>query len=123
MPGVILVACPPAGIGGNNQIPHAYARRSGSVSLKVLYRALLRLCGFAGLERAQIAAPACLCVFLARVQAILAGFQLSNHKHASKKAVWAFHPRWGNVALGRRCPYACLTRPANLGIHSSQLTF
>jgi hypothetical protein len=71
------------------------------VSLKVLYRALLRLCGFARLERAQIAAPACFCVFLARVQAILAGFQLTNHKHAPRKAVWAFPRRWGNAALGR----------------------
>jgi hypothetical protein len=37
-----------------------------------------------------------------------------------EKALWAFHPRWGNAAPPAGCPYACLNRPANLGIHSSQ---
>jgi hypothetical protein len=63
------IAYPSAGIGGSNRpsfhIRRTGVRRASSVSLKILYRALLRLCGFAGFERAQIAAPACLCVFLA----------------------------------------------------------
>ena len=83
------------------------ARRAGSVTLKVLHRPLLRLCGFAGRERAEIAAAPRLWVFLARVQAILTGLQLSNHGRA-EKAVLRFTGRLGrsNHCVGSECRYS-----------------
>ena len=83
------------------------ARRAGSVTLEVLHRPLLRLCGFAGRERAEIAAAPRLWVFLARVQAILTGLQLSNHGRA-EKAVLRFTGRLGrsNHCVGSECRYS-----------------
>src|SRR5437868_13499871 len=47
--------------------------------LEVLNRTLMLLCGSAAGEGAEIAAPAGLRVQLARVEAVLAGGELSNH--------------------------------------------
>ena len=85
--------------------------------LKVLHRPFLRFCGFAGPECAQIAAPTCLWVFLARVQAILTGFQLSNQRALQEKAVWGFARMLDDRLL--RWLADALTRPRARDLHSS----
>lgn len=49
------------------------------MSLEVLHFALMLLCFFERVKRAQIAALACFGVLLPRVQTILAGLEFSNH--------------------------------------------
>jgi hypothetical protein len=56
-------------------------------ALEELDLALMLLCGFARLERAQILALARPGILLFRVQTILARFQLSNHWNAPEHGV------------------------------------
>src|SRR4026209_1674922 len=49
--------------------------KAGLVRLEILRRALVLLCGSAGLERSEIAPPAGLRVELARIEAVAAGLK------------------------------------------------
>jgi len=47
---------------------------------EILHRAFVSLCGFLCTECAKVAAPAGFGILLARIQAVLSGFQFLNHK-------------------------------------------
>ncbi len=99
--------------------------RAGSASLKILHRPFLCLRGFAGRERAEIAAAPRLWVFLARVQTILTGLQLSNHGR-SEKAVLGLRGGWGdqitasvrNAVTRLPLQVSSFESPANVATHS-----
>jgi hypothetical protein len=95
------------------------------VTLKVLHRLLLRICGFAGRERAEIAAAPRLWVFLVRVQ---------NTDRTSIVESWALRKsgvglygqagaikslrRFGMPLLGYLLQVSSFESPANVGTHS-----
>ena len=61
-------------------LPHLMSQRSVILMvLEVLDRALVSLRGFPGTKGSKVAAAAGFGVLLTRVQAVLAGFQFSDH--------------------------------------------